>query len=90
MKRVTGLGGLFFKAKDPKAMYDWYQKHLGIEGEPDSGAMFHWRDAADPEKTGMTVWSIFPQTTKYFDPSPAPFMMNFRVENLTELLKATA
>jgi predicted enzyme related to lactoylglutathione lyase len=88
MKRVTGLGGLFFKAKDPKAMYNWYQKHLGIEGAPDQGAMFHWRDAADPEKTGMTVWSIFPQTTTYFDPSLAPFMMNFRVENLTALLQA--
>jgi catechol 2,3-dioxygenase-like lactoylglutathione lyase family enzyme len=87
MRRVTGIGGLFFKAKDPKAMYDWYRKHLGIEGEPDQGAMFHWRDAADPDKTGLTVWSIFPQTTKYFDPSPAPFMMNFRVDNLTELLK---
>jgi len=88
MKRVTGLGGLFFKAKDPKAMYDWYEKHLGIQREPDgSGAMFHWRDAADPEKTGLTVWSIFPETTKYFDPSPASFMMNFRVENLAELLK---
>ena len=87
MKRVTGLGGLFFKAKDPKAMYEWYEKHLGIEGAPDQGAMFHWRDAADPEKTGMTVWSIFPQATKYFEPSTAPFMMNFRVENLTELLK---
>ena len=88
MKRVTGLGGLFFKAKDPKAMYEWYQKHLGIQGEAGPGAMFHWRDAADPEKTGITVWSIFPQTTKYFDPSTAPFMMNFRVDNLTELLKA--
>jgi predicted enzyme related to lactoylglutathione lyase len=50
--------------------------------------MFHWRDADDPEKAGMTIWSIFPQTTKYFDPSPAPFMMNFRVDNLEELLKA--
>jgi hypothetical protein len=67
MKRVTGLGGVFFKAKDPKAMYDWYEKHLGIEGKPDQGAMFHWRDATDPEKTGMTVWSIFPQT-----PAPRP------------------
>jgi catechol 2,3-dioxygenase-like lactoylglutathione lyase family enzyme len=88
MKRVTGLGGVFFKAKDPKVMYDWYQKHLGIEGKPGEGAMFHWRDAADPEKTGMTVWSIFPQTTKYFDPSPAPFMMNFLVDDLDALLQA--
>ena len=89
MKRVTGLGGIFFKAKDPSAMYEWYEKHLGIQREADgSGSMFHWRDAADPEKTGMTVWSIFPQDTKYFEPSTAPFMMNYRVENLDELLKA--
>jgi predicted enzyme related to lactoylglutathione lyase len=88
MKRVTGLGGIFFKAKDPNAMYEWYEKHLGIQREADgSGAMFHWRDAADPEKTGMTVWSIFPQDTKYLEPSNAPFMMNYRVENLDELLK---
>lgn len=89
MKRVTGLGGLFFKAKDPTAMYEWYRKHLGIESATDgSGAMFHWRDAADPEKTGLTVWSIFPQGTKYFNPSTAPFMMNFRVENMDALLRA--
>lgn len=87
MKRVTGLGGLFFKANDPKAMYAWYEKHLGIQGVPGAGAMFNWRDAEDPQKTGMTVWSIFPQNTKYFDPSTAPFMMNFCVEDLTELLK---
>jgi predicted enzyme related to lactoylglutathione lyase len=89
MKRVTGLGGLFFKAKDPKAMYEWYEKHLGIEREPHGeGAAFRWREADDPQKTGFTAWSIFPQNTKYFDPSPAPFMMNFRVENLAALLQA--
>ena len=89
MKRVTGLGGLFFKAKDPNLMYEWYEKHLGIQREPDgSGAMFHWRDAAQPEQTGLTVWSIFPHDTKYFGPGPTPFMMNFRVENMDELLKA--
>lgn len=89
MKRVTGLGGIFFKAKDPSAMYEWYEKHLGIQQEADgSGAMFHWRDAADPEKTGMTVWSIFPQDTQYFGSGESPFMMNYRVENLDELLKA--
>jgi len=44
VKRVTGLGGVFFKAKDPKAMYEWYKEHLGIQGEPGSGAMFHWRE----------------------------------------------
>jgi len=89
MKRVTGLGGLFFKAKDPKAMYEWYEKHLGIQREPHGGgAEFHWREADDAQRTGITVWSIFPQDTKYFDPSSASFMMNFRVENLHALLAA--
>jgi predicted enzyme related to lactoylglutathione lyase len=89
MKRVTGLGGLFFKAKDPSAMYEWYEKHLGIKPEADgSGAMFHWRDAAEPEQTGLTIWSIFPQNTQYFGPGTAPFMMNFRVDNLDALLTA--
>jgi predicted enzyme related to lactoylglutathione lyase len=89
MKRVTGLGGFFFKAKNPNTMYEWYEKHLGIQREPDgSGAMFHWRDADDPNQTGVTMWSIFPQDTKYFEPGSASFMMNFRVNNLEELLKA--
>ena len=70
MKRVTGLGGVFFKAKDPNAMYAWYEKHLGIEGKPGQGAMFQWRDAADPEKTGMTVWSIFPRPRNTSIPVP--------------------
>jgi len=88
MKRVTGLGGLFFKAKDPNAMYEWYEKHLGIQREAHGeGVAFHWREADDPLKAGLTAWSIFPHETRYFDPSPAPFMMNFRVENLAELLK---
>ncbi len=88
MKRVTGLGGLFFKCKDPEAMYAWYEEHLGIKRDHSQAVSFHWRDADEPEKTGMTVWSLFPQTTKYFDPSTSPFMMNFRVENLEQLLEA--
>ena len=88
MQRTTGLGGVFFKAKDPKSMYAWYEKHLGIKQEPDgSGAMFHWRDFNDPDKTGLTVWSIFPENTKYFGTGSAPFMLNYRVENLDALLK---
>ena len=87
MKRVIGLGGIFFKAKDPKALYEWYRKHLGIESTPDgSGAM--WRDADHPEIPGFNVWAIFPQETKYFAPSQSSFMINFRVENLDELLRA--
>jgi predicted enzyme related to lactoylglutathione lyase len=87
MKRVIGLGGIFFKAKDPKALYEWYRLHLGIESAADgSGAM--WRDAEHPEIPGCNVWAIFPQQTKYFDPSSSNFMLNFRVDDLDELLKA--
>ncbi len=88
MKRVTGLGGLFFKAKDPNAMYEWYEKHLGIKREADgSGAMFHWRDVEQPEEKGMTIWSIFPDSTKYFGSESQPLMMNFRVDDMDALLK---
>lgn len=89
MRRVTGFGGLFFKAADPKKMYEWYEKHLGLQRTPDgSCVIFPWREADAPDKEGMTVWSIKPQTTKYFDPSTAPFMMNFRVDNMNALLEA--
>jgi predicted enzyme related to lactoylglutathione lyase len=86
MKRVTGVGGIFFKAKDPKALYEWYRVHLGVESSPDAGAM--WRDADHPEIPGFTLWTIFPQDTKYFGSPERSFMVNFRVDNLDELLKA--
>lgn len=87
MGRVVGLGGVFFKSRDPKALYDWYRRHLGVESAADgSGAM--WRDADHPEIPGCVVWAIFPQDTKYFEPSQSSFMINFRVENLDELLNA--
>ena len=86
MKRVVGLGGIFFKAKDPKALYEWYRKHLGIESVAGAGAM--WRDADHPEIPSCNVFAIFPEDTKYFGPSQSSFMLNFRVENLDELLKS--
>ena len=86
MKRVTGLGGIFFKAKDPKALYAWYGKHLGIEFAPDgSGAMWHGGGSEDQV---LNVLAFFPQDTKYFGTGPSPFMLNFRVDNLDELVKA--
>ena len=88
MKRVTGLGGVFFKADDPEALYRWYEEHLGIRRDESSGVMFPWREADDPAKSGFTVWSIFKRDTKYFEPSQQPFMLNYRVENLTEVLAA--
>lgn len=85
MRRVTGLGGVFFKAENPKRLYEWYEKHLGIKAEA-HGGMFRWRDDGDPE--GVTAWSIFKQDTAYFSPSQKPFMLNYRVENLDALLEA--
>jgi len=84
MKRVIGIGGIFFKADDPAKLNAWYEKHLGIKLDPDgSGAMFRSGGESD-----MTVWSIFPRSSKYFDPSTAAFMINYRVENMDELLRA--
>ncbi len=83
MKRVIGIGGIFFKAQNPKALAEWYEKHLGIEfgGKTYSDFQFQERE------TGWTAFSIFKQDTKYFEPSEKQFMLNLRVENLDELLK---
>jgi len=82
--RVTGLGGIFFKAKDPKAMVEWYRRHLGIRIE-DTVALFAWRGGEDGKVEGHTVWSIFPADTKYFGDG-APFMINYRVKDLDAVL----
>jgi len=87
MERVTGIGGIFFKAKEPQKLKAWYQDHLGIISGDDSPAIFHWREKDDPDRLGFTVWNPFPHDTKYFDPSPAPFMINYRVANLDRLLE---
>lgn len=83
------VGSIFFKSDDPDRLYQWYAQHLGIHPAPDgTGAAFEWRDAEDADKKGMTVWSIFPRTTKYFEPSSSPFMINYRVDDLDALLEA--
>ncbi|MFM9776243.1 VOC family protein, partial [Streptomyces galilaeus] len=79
MGQVTGLGGVFFKADDPDKLYAWYEKHLGIEAKPGQGGIFHWRHADDPQKPGMTAWSIFKRSTKYFGPGKQDCMLNYRV-----------
>lgn len=86
MKRVTGIGGIFFKTKDTKKTKAWYHKHLGIESDQ-YGGQFVWRDLDNPDKKCYTVWSPFNSDTKYFDPSEKPFMFNYRVENLEKLLE---
>jgi predicted enzyme related to lactoylglutathione lyase len=86
MKRVTGIGGLFFKSDDPKKMYEWYDKHLGIKSN-DYGTVFQWREKEDKEHISYTVWSAFKKESTYFNPSEKQFMFNYRVENLVELMK---
>jgi lactoylglutathione lyase len=85
-KRVTGIGGVFFKSKDPGAMRDWYSRHLGLNASQ-YGAVFEWQHVDEPEKKGQTVWNPFAADTKYFDPSGKEFMLNYRVENLEWLLQ---
>ena len=84
--RVTGIGGVFFKSSDPKAMGEWYRKHLGIDVQPWGGAAFSWATPDNPGGTGTTVWSPFAADTAYFAPSTAPFMINYRVADLHALL----
>jgi predicted enzyme related to lactoylglutathione lyase len=85
MKKVTGIGGIFFKCKDPNKMKEWYQKHLGLNTN-EYGATFEWHEGADSTKKGLTQWTPFPETTKYFEPSTKDFMINYRVENLEALV----
>jgi predicted enzyme related to lactoylglutathione lyase len=86
MKKVTGIGGIFFKCQDSNAVNEWYEKHLGLKTSP-YGTTFEWRYEDDPEKKGMTLWTAFKGDTKYFDPSKKEFMINYRVDNLEALVE---
>jgi len=86
IKKVTGIGGIFFKCKDPKIVKEWYHKHLGLNVNP-YGAVFEWYQGADSTKKGFTTWSPFKETTDYFEPSNKDFMINYRVENLEALVE---
>jgi len=88
MKRVTGIGGIFFKARDPKALGAWYKTHLGIDVQPWGGAAFRWNGPDNPGGAGTTAWNPFAADTDYFAPSQAPFMVNYRVADLHALLAA--
>ena len=88
MKRVTGIGGIFFKAKDAPALRAWYQRHLGIDVQNWGGAAFSWTDSAGNPTGGMTVWSVGPQDGEQFAPGRASFMVNYRVEDLHALVTA--
>lgn len=86
MARVTGIGGVFFKCRDPKALARWYRDHLGMQPEDFGGAVFRWRDQEHPEKSNFTIWGPFPEDTKYFDPSNRAFMVNLIVDDLDAML----
>ena len=86
-ERVTGIGGVFFKARDPKALSVWYREKLGVAvGDGSEWASFEWRDREDPGRVGTTAWSLFRSDSKYFAPSPAAFMINYRVRDLDRML----
>lgn len=86
MTRVTGIGGVFIKAKEPKKLRAWYKTHLGIDVQPWGGASFRWVDAAGAPAKGTTAW--FVGNGSNFAPSESPFMINYRVADLHALLKA--
>ncbi len=83
MKRVTGIGGIFFKSKNPKALNEWYREHLGLNVTEWGGTVFEW---GGPESSpGMTLWTPFAEDTSKMDPGTASFMVNFRVDDLESL-----
>ena len=87
MKRVTGIGGVFLKSKDAKALAAWYDKHLGFSFGENLYVSFKWINENNPAVPGNTVFSFFKRESNYFDPSASPFMINFRVQDLKALLE---
>lgn len=88
MKRVTGIGGVFLKAKDAPALRAWYQRHLGIDVQEWGGAAFRWTDAEGQPVGGTTAWSIASSDSDQFAPGTASFMVNYRVDDLHGLIAA--
>ena len=86
MRRVTGIGGVFFKARDPETLRRWYHERLGIGNGTENWTVFHWRDAGS-ERQGETVWSLFPSESAYFGDASQRAMLNYRVEDLDALLE---
>lgn len=86
MAKITGIGGVFFKTQNPKELAEWYKKHLGLNLEQWGGAILRWeQDAADDK--GVTVWNAAPSDTQWFSPSESSFMINYRIDNMTEMLE---
>ena len=88
MVKVTGIGGVFFRSRDPKALSEWYSEQLGIDPSEEGGPVLLWsRDDEDPDRRTLTVWSPFAADTDYFGPTSNQFMVNYRVDDLDEMLK---
>ncbi len=87
--RVIGIGGVFFKSKENKELGAWYSENLGIE-QNSWGTLFKWRSFDHPEVEHLTTWSVFPADSTYFDPSQAPFMVNYIVDDLDAILAKLA
>jgi len=85
-RKVTGIGGIFFKCENPDKIKEWYKTHLGLNTDQ-YGTSFEWRQGADSTKYGFTQWSPFNENTKYFEPSEKQFMINYRVENIEALVE---
>ena len=88
MRRVTGIGGIFFRAQDPAALRAWYKLHLGIDVQEWGGAAFQWTDAEGKPVAGTTAWNITDSSSDYFAPSTSSFMVNYRVADLQGLIAA--
>jgi predicted enzyme related to lactoylglutathione lyase len=86
MKKVTGIGGIFFKCKDPNKMKEWYKTHLGIDAGQ-YGASFEWYQDAEGKKKGLTQWNLNSEAAKLYEPSTKGFMINYRVDNLEALVE---
>lgn len=84
--KVTGIGGVFFRSKDPEASKSWYGKHLGLAIN-DFGSAFEFRNANHPNEINYLTWSTFPDNTDYFSPSGKDFMINYRVQNIEALVE---
>lgn len=86
--RVTGIGGVFLKARDSAQLGQWYQRHLGIDVQEGGFALFKWRDHEDPARSGATTWCVFPEDTEYFGAREQRTMINYRVADLDAVLTA--
>ena len=86
MARITGIGGVFFKSRnDNAALAAWYQKHLGMRLESFGGAVLKWPND-NAEDKGLTVWHVAEKESDWFSPSDSSFMINYRVDNLAEMI----